>query len=231
MLVGLRASPQNSIVFADTAAIYCRAALANVGGNLASATCSGTDSSILVSSPNAIFASLGFDVPFALEIDQEAHTIRQASADFSIAVEPAVLSGLSLGVDACEARSFIVSVRNNGPDTASATLNLPRPITSVLQDWRYTCTSAAAICGAISTGTTSLNSALTLAANTQLDLRINLRGVQTPRGAISIGGSINIQTPAIDPNASNNSFSVSVPLTLFENGFENVSPLRLCLSP
>ncbi len=231
MLVGLRPLVLNSNPFADTFATYCRSAIANVGGNLASASCSGTDSTTLVSNPSAIFASLGFDVPFALEVDQEAHTIRQASADFSIGAEAAVVSELSLGVDACEARSFIVSVRNNGPDTASATLNVPRPITSVLQDWRYTCTSVAGICGAISTGTTSLTSALTLAANTQLDLRIDFRGVQTPRGTISFGGGIIIQAPATDPNSNNNSFSVPVPLTLFENGFENISPLRLCLTP
>ena len=231
MLVGLRPLVLNSNPFADTFATYCRAAIANIGGNLASASCSGTDSGTLVTNPSAIFASLSFDVPFALEVDQEAHTIRQASADFSIGAQAAVVSELSLGVDACEARSFIVSVRNNGPDTSSATLNVARPSTGILQDWRYTCTSVAGICGAISSGTTSLSSALTLAANTQLDLRIDFRGVQTPRGTISFGGGVIVQAPATDPNSNNNSFSVSVPLTLFENGFEDISPLRLCLTP
>lgn len=47
------------------------------------------DTANLSSSSNAIFVNLGFDAPFAREIDQEALTVRLPSAGFSIAVGPA----------------------------------------------------------------------------------------------------------------------------------------------
>ncbi len=231
MLAGTRQSVQNAtpFVFSDTALHYCRAPITSLGGNLATATCTGTLANLLTTSPFAVFASLGFDVPFALEIDQEAHTVRLPTADFSMTLNPAVASQLTQGVDACDARSFVVTLQNAGPDTASASVSLPRPTSAALQDWRYTCISNATVCGAITTGTTSLNSVLTLAANTSLDVRIDFRGIQTPRGSIRFDGGLSLQAPATDPTLSNNGIDITVPLTLFENGFEDVSPVRLCL--
>jgi hypothetical protein len=164
-----------------------------------------------------------------LSVDQQAHTVRQPSADMSLNISAGDLSALQAGTDACEIRSYTVSARNSGPDAALATISLPRPTFGSVQDWRYTCVSGASVCGTITSGSTSLSTSATIASNSSIDFRIDLRPQVRPRTAIAMSGSISVSLPTSDPVPGNNGFSVNTPVTLFENGFE-VAPSNLLCS-
>jgi hypothetical protein len=230
MLVGFRGSVQDATpqVFQDLSTQYCRTSIAPSGSFSAEATCVGTTTLPLATNANAIFSSLSFDTPFALSVDQQAHTVRLPSADMSLNISAGDLSALQAGTDACEIRSYTVSARNSGPDAALATISLPRPTLGSVQDWRYTCVSGASVCGAISTGSTSLSTSINIASNSSIDFRIDLRPQVRPRTAIAMSGTINVSLPTSDPVPGNNSFSVSTPVTLFENGFEDAPSSLLC---
>lgn len=122
---------------------------------------------------------------------------------------------------------YVVTVRNHGPDNATANLASALPDGFSASTW--TCQpSGGATCAA--TGNGSIDDTLSLPADASAVYAVTGEVSPDAKGTLMISAAVEADAPALDPQPDNNTSSLSLEAgateddTIFENGFDSSAP-------